>query len=132
MSHSYAQNHIHLVFSTKNRLKLISKDLQPRLWAYVAGIWKNQNMLAFAVGGIENHIHVLFRLPPTMTLVRAVTLINRILQNGFVKKESNSHGKKAMAHLRSVHPMYRRSSSTLTIKKLIIANSPLNRNLLRC
>ena len=75
MSHSYAQNHIHLVFSTKNRLKLISKDLQPRLWAYVAGICKHQNMLAFAVGGIEDHIHVLFRLPPTITLVRAVTLI---------------------------------------------------------
>ena len=75
MSHSYAQNHIHLVFSTKNRLKLISKDLQPRLWAYVAGICKNQNMLAFAVGGIDDHIHVLFRLPPTITLVRAVTLI---------------------------------------------------------
>jgi REP element-mobilizing transposase RayT len=75
MSHSYAQNHIHLVFSTKNRLKLISKELQPRLWAYVAGICKNQNMITFAVGGIADHIHVLFRLPPTITLVRAVTLI---------------------------------------------------------
>jgi REP-associated tyrosine transposase len=75
MSHSYAQNHIHLVFSTKNRLKLISKDIQPRLWAYIAGICNNQNMLAFAVGGIEDHIHVLFRLPPTITLARAVTLI---------------------------------------------------------
>jgi hypothetical protein len=27
---SSAQNHIHLVFSTKGRLKLISKDVQPR------------------------------------------------------------------------------------------------------
>jgi REP element-mobilizing transposase RayT len=75
MSHSYAQNHIHLVFSTKNRLKLISKELRPRLWAYVAGICKNQDMLPFAVGGIADHIHVLFRLPPTIALVRAVTLI---------------------------------------------------------
>jgi len=75
MSHSHVQNHIHLVFSTKNREKLISRELQPRLWAYVAGICKNQNMLAFAVGGIDNHIHVLFRLPPTLSLARAVTLI---------------------------------------------------------
>lgn len=59
MSHSYAQNHIHLVFSTRNRVKLISKDIQPRLWAYVAGICKNQNMLAFAVGGSDDYIHVL-------------------------------------------------------------------------
>ena len=75
MSHSYAQNHVHLVFSTKNRVKLIPEQFQPRLWAYIAGICKNNNMLAFAVGGMPDHIHVLFRLPPTLTLARAVTLI---------------------------------------------------------
>ncbi|HET9839521.1 MAG TPA: transposase, partial [Candidatus Angelobacter sp.] len=75
MAHSYAQNHIHLVFSTKNRLNLIPKELQPRLWAYIAGICKNNNMLSFAVGGMTDHIHVLFRLPPTLPLIRAVTLI---------------------------------------------------------
>ena len=32
-------------------------------------------MLAFAVGGMPDHIHVIFRLPPTLPLVRAVTLI---------------------------------------------------------
>jgi REP-associated tyrosine transposase len=75
MPHSEAQNHIHLVFSTKGRLRLIPKELQSRLWAYVAGICRNQGMIAFAVGGIEDHMHVLFRLAPTITLVRAVTLI---------------------------------------------------------
>jgi hypothetical protein len=45
MAHSYAQNHIHLVFSTKERAKLISKELQRGLWAYIAGICKNQDML---------------------------------------------------------------------------------------
>jgi putative transposase len=75
MSHSYAQNHIHLVFSTKDRQKIISKELQPRLWAYMAAIYKHQDMLAFAVGGMEDHVHILFRLPPTMTLARAVTLL---------------------------------------------------------
>jgi putative transposase len=73
--HSHSQNHIHLVFSTKDRAKIIYKELQPRLWAYVAATCKNQGMLAFAIGGMSDHIHVLFRLPPTITLVRAVTLI---------------------------------------------------------
>jgi putative transposase len=94
MAHSYSQNHIHLVFSTKDRAKLISKELQPRLWAYVAAICKNHGMLAFAVGGMTDHIHVLFRLPPTITLVRAVTLINRIHLNGFAKKTGSSRGRK--------------------------------------
>jgi putative transposase len=75
MSHSYAQNHIHLVFSTKGRLKSIPEELQKRLWAYIAGICKHQNMLTFAVGGMPDHLHALFRLPPTITLARAVVLI---------------------------------------------------------
>ncbi len=75
LSHSYAQNHIHLVFSTKNRQKLIPKNLQPRLWSYTAAICKNHDILAFAVGGMDDHIHLLFRLPPTLTLARAVTLV---------------------------------------------------------
>jgi len=75
MSHSYAQNHIHLIFSTKGRLQLIPKNLQPRLWAYIAGICKHHDMLAFTIGGMPDHLHALFRLPPTITLARAVSLI---------------------------------------------------------
>ena len=75
MSHSYAQNHIHLVFSTKERLKLIPPTMQPKLWAYIAGICKHHGMLAFAVGGMADHAHILFRLPPTLTLAKAVSTI---------------------------------------------------------
>ena len=75
MSHSYSQNHVHLVFSTKSREKQISKESQPRLWAYMAAICKNHEMLTFAIGGMEDHVHILFRLPPTLTLVSAVTLV---------------------------------------------------------
>ena len=75
MSHSYAQNHIHLVFSTKNREKFLPSDFLPRLWSYTAGICKNHDLLTFAVGGMEDHVHLLFRLPPTISLANAVTLI---------------------------------------------------------
>jgi hypothetical protein len=47
MSHSYAQNHIHLVFSTKNREKLFAGDFLPRLWAYTAAVCKNHDLLTF-------------------------------------------------------------------------------------
>jgi REP element-mobilizing transposase RayT len=42
MSHTYAHNPVHIVFSTKGRRKLISKQLQPNLWAYLAGVCKKQ------------------------------------------------------------------------------------------
>src|SRR5690349_894034 len=75
MSHSYAQNHVHLVFSTKNREKHLARDFLPRLWAYTAAVCKNHDLLTFAVGRAEDHIHLRFRLPPTMSLANAVTLV---------------------------------------------------------
>ena len=75
MSHSYAQNHIHLVFSTKNREKILARDFLPRLWSYAAAICKNRDLLTFAIGGMEDHMHILFRLPPAMPLAQAVSLI---------------------------------------------------------
>ena len=75
MSHSYAQNHIHLVFSTKHREKLLAREFLPRLWAYTGAICKNHDLLTFAIGGMEDHMHVLFRLPPTIALSQAVTLV---------------------------------------------------------
>ena len=38
MPHTYAQNIIHVVFSTKDRRKTISPEFQPKMWAYAAGI----------------------------------------------------------------------------------------------
>ena len=37
MSHTYAQNVVHVVFSTKGRHKAIEADFRPKLWAYVTG-----------------------------------------------------------------------------------------------
>ena len=60
MSHSYAQNHVHLVFSTKNREKTVRREFLPRLWAYTAAVCKSHDLFTFAVGGMEDHMHLLF------------------------------------------------------------------------
>jgi REP-associated tyrosine transposase len=75
MAHSYSQIHIHLVFSTKDRRNSIAKEWQPRLWAYLGGIWRNHEILALAVGGTENHVHLLILLPPKLSLAKAVALL---------------------------------------------------------
>jgi len=51
------QNIVHLVFSTKERRKLIPAEFQPALWAYVAGVCKKNDIFVYVVGGIDNHIH---------------------------------------------------------------------------
>jgi len=75
MSHTYAENVIHVVFSTKERAKLISQDLQPRMWAYATGICNKLGILVHAIGGMEDHIHLLIRVPPTLALAKAVLTI---------------------------------------------------------
>ncbi|HVS89276.1 MAG TPA: IS200/IS605 family transposase [Candidatus Acidoferrum sp.] len=75
MSHTYAQNVIHVVFSTKDRRKAISGEFQARMWAYAAGICKKLGILVHAVGGMEDHVHFLIQLPPALALAKAVLAI---------------------------------------------------------
>jgi REP element-mobilizing transposase RayT len=75
MPNSYVSNHIHVVFSTKNRVRAINEELQPKLWAYMAGILKNHGMHAVAIGGIEDHVHALINLGATLGIAKAVQVL---------------------------------------------------------
>jgi hypothetical protein len=55
--HSLTSCLVHCVFSTKERRKLITPDLEQRLWPYLGGIARENRMKALAVGGIEDHVH---------------------------------------------------------------------------
>jgi putative transposase len=75
MSHTYAQNVIHVVFGTKDRRKAIPQLLQRRMWAYVAGICQKLGILVHAVGGMDDHIHLLIQVPPNLAVAKAVLTI---------------------------------------------------------
>lgn len=75
MSHSYVSSLFHCVWSTKHRQHLITPELSERLWPYLDGIAKNNNMKALAIGGVEDHVHVLLSLPSTIEIAKAVQLI---------------------------------------------------------
>ena len=72
MAHSYISSVFHIVFSTKQRMQLIPPDHQSRLWNYLAGIARNHGMHTLAVGGTQNHVHMLVVLPADMALSDAV------------------------------------------------------------
>ena len=75
MAHTYISSLVHCVFSTKNREKRITEDLRPKLWAYIGGIARANALKAVAIGGTDDHVHVLLSVPPTMALAKAVQLI---------------------------------------------------------
>jgi putative transposase len=75
VAHKYPNILIHLVFSTKERAKLIPTELLPRLAKYFAGIGRNHGIPLLAVGGISNHVHLLIALPSDMTPAKAVQVL---------------------------------------------------------
>jgi putative transposase len=72
MPHTYAPIAVHVIFSTKNRVKAISKTLQPELWAYMAGVCQNHKIVPIQIGGFDDHSHALIQLPATVALAKAV------------------------------------------------------------
>jgi REP element-mobilizing transposase RayT len=69
MSHTYTATLFHIVFSTKERQPTIVEPA--KLWAYLAGVARNLNYEALAIGGTQDHVHVLCRLPGDVPVSQA-------------------------------------------------------------
>src|SRR5580765_957387 len=72
---SYVSSYYHCVFSTKGRRPLITPDLRERLWAFLGGIARQNQMKALEVGGMPDHAHVLLSIPATLSIAKALQLI---------------------------------------------------------
>ncbi len=72
---SYVSSYFHCVFSTKDRRRLITPELQARLWPFLGGIARQNKMKALEIGGVEDHVHLLLSLPATMPVAKAMQLI---------------------------------------------------------
>lgn len=62
MPSTHTNLHYHIVFSTKERLPLIKDEWRKRLHSYLGGIVKNLEGIPLAIGGINNHVHLLVGL----------------------------------------------------------------------
>jgi len=78
MPQSLAQVYLHIVFSTKDRYPwLKSKELRQNLHAYLAATLNNAQCPCLAVGGVEDHLHILCRLGRTMAIADLVRDIKK-------------------------------------------------------
>jgi len=72
---SYVSSYYHCVFSTKERRPLIPPQLQERLWPYLGGIARQNEMKAIEIGGVADHVHLLLSLPSTLSVAKAMQLV---------------------------------------------------------
>ncbi len=68
MPSTHLSLHFHLVFSTKNRIPMITADWRTNLHTYMGGIVRGINAVPLAIGGIEDHVHLLVGLRATHRL----------------------------------------------------------------
>src|ERR1700689_3685177 len=61
MAHTYSLQFIHCVFSTKERMSLITEP--SRLWDYMRAICRNCGVNLLAIGGTATHVHLLISVP---------------------------------------------------------------------
>ena len=71
----YIKIWVHLIFSTKNREKLISKDIKKKLITQIIDNGKLKNIYIDRVNGIEDHFHILLSLANDMSISKAAQLI---------------------------------------------------------
>jgi REP element-mobilizing transposase RayT len=68
----------HIVFSTKHREPhLIDRDLAQQVHAYLAGTCENLESTALLVGGASDHVHILCRLSPKITVMDLLRELKR-------------------------------------------------------
>ncbi|MCM2314073.1 MAG: IS200/IS605 family transposase [Thermoanaerobaculia bacterium] len=70
--HSYTSVAIHVVFATKERRRLLDRELRERVFPYMNGIVREHGGDAITIGGVEDHVHGLIELPSTITIARLV------------------------------------------------------------
>jgi putative transposase len=63
---SFRQLMYHLVFRTKESLPSIKQDHVNELYAYITGIIKHKNSHLYRINGVENHLHILTDLHPSI------------------------------------------------------------------
>ncbi|WP_164103844.1 IS200/IS605 family transposase [Candidatus Laterigemmans baculatus] len=90
MANTFTSLSYHVVFSTKYRYRMISDQLAPELYKYVGGILREHNSQPVEINGVEDHIHILTSIAPTI----AVSDLARTVKANSSKWVRENHARK--------------------------------------
>ena len=91
MPQSLSAVYIHLTFSTKDRRPMLRDVvIRDKLHAYMGGICKTLQCPPIAIGGVEDHVHLLCRFGRSITQAEWVKEVKRV-SNGWLKAQSRDY-----------------------------------------
>ncbi len=65
---TFTQLLYHIVFSTKNRERVLTKDNREKLFKYIWGVLKNNKCVLYRINGVEDHLHIITHIHPTVSV----------------------------------------------------------------
>jgi putative transposase len=86
MPSTYTNLLYHIVFSTKERIPLITDDLQEELYRYIGGIIRAEGAVQLEIGGMADHVHILAKFKPSIAVSE---MLGKIKANS--SKWANDH-----------------------------------------
>jgi REP element-mobilizing transposase RayT len=75
MSHTATNLLVHFIFSTKDRIGLITSDIESDLHAYLGGIVREFGGVALSINGTPDHVHLLVRVPANQSVADVARVI---------------------------------------------------------
>lgn len=86
MPQSLSKVYIHCIFSTKNRVPLITDAIRKDLHSYIIGILSNTGSYVNEIYVNPDHLHVLCTLPRTITIAELISKI-KTSSSKWIKKQ---------------------------------------------
>jgi len=77
MPQSLTRLYAHLVFSTRHRKPLLDETIRPRVHAYLANAIRGMDSRYVVVGGVADHVHILFDMNKMLAPVDFVEEVKR-------------------------------------------------------
>ena len=72
MPQSFANNYVHIVFSTKYRQPFLHDGIRDRMFAYMGGICNKLESTPIIIGGYYDHVHLLCDLSRKIAMMKLV------------------------------------------------------------
>ena len=85
--YTYTQTLYQVTFHTKFNENTLLKHKQNELYSYLATVISNKKCHAFRIGGVEDHIHIIMRLHPSVALSDLVKDI-KLSSSSMIRKKS--------------------------------------------
>ena len=69
---AYTQLYVHLVWATWNRMPLVTEQFRQAIYGWIQDQGRKHRCEVLAIGGIEDHVHLLIRFPTTARISEVV------------------------------------------------------------